>query len=56
LLDQRLYSLMVLMALVTTAMAGPLLSVIYPPSRVAGDRAPRERTPGRPLVGEELTP
>lgn len=56
LLTQRLYSLMVLMALVTTAMAGPLLSVIYPPSRVAADRASRDRTPGRPLVGEELTP
>ncbi|HUZ39587.1 MAG TPA: cation:proton antiporter [Streptosporangiaceae bacterium] len=55
LLDQRLYSLMVLMALVTTAMAGPLLSVIYPPWRVARDRAPRERALDQPLVGEEST-
>jgi Kef-type K+ transport system membrane component KefB len=55
LLNQRLYSLMVLMALVTTAMAGPLLSVIYPPERVAQDRTPRERALDQPLVGEEST-
>ncbi|MEV5385832.1 cation:proton antiporter [Streptomyces sp. NPDC052721] len=38
LLDQRLYSLMVLMAVLTTLMAGPLLRVLYPPRLVAADR------------------
>ncbi|OLR94838.1 cation:proton antiporter domain-containing protein [Actinokineospora bangkokensis] len=33
-LDQYLYSVMVVMAVVTTAMAGPLLRLIYPPSIV----------------------
>jgi hypothetical protein len=36
-LDQRLYSLMVVMALVTTAMTGPLLSAIYPRKRIERD-------------------
>ena len=34
-LDSSLYSLMVVMALVTTAMAGPLLHLLY--SRVSSD-------------------
>lgn len=38
LLDQRVYSLMVLMAVLTTAMTGPLLRVLYPPRLVAVDR------------------
>jgi Kef-type K+ transport system membrane component KefB len=38
LLDTGLYSLMVLMAVTTTAMAGPLLRVLYPPWLVAVDR------------------
>jgi Kef-type K+ transport system membrane component KefB len=38
LLDTNLYSLMVLMAMITTAMAGPLLRVLYPPWLVAVDR------------------
>ena len=38
-LDTQLYSLMVVMALVTTAMAGVLLPVVYPERRVREDRA-----------------
>jgi Kef-type K+ transport system membrane component KefB len=41
LLDQELYALMVLMALITTAMTGPLLNRIYPASQVV-HRAPVE--------------
>lgn len=41
-LDQSLYSLMVVMALVTTAMAGVLLRLVYPPERVRQDLAARE--------------
>jgi len=36
-LDQRLYSLMVVMALVTTAMTGPLLRWLYPSQRITRD-------------------
>ncbi|NUT37608.1 MAG: cation/H(+) antiporter [Hamadaea sp.] len=43
LLDGALYSLMVVMALVTTAMAGPLLSLVYPRARVDRDIAEAER-------------
>lgn len=39
-LDGRLYSLMVVMAVVTTAMTGPLLQAVYP----AGTRTPRSET------------
>ena len=39
LLNQDLYSLMVVMALVTTAMTGVLLRLIYPPGRVRRDVA-----------------
>ncbi|MET8336476.1 cation:proton antiporter [Streptosporangium canum] len=42
-LDDELYSLMVVMALVTTAMTGPLLRRIYPDRRVARDIAEAER-------------
>ncbi|GAA3214301.1 cation:proton antiporter [Dactylosporangium siamense] len=42
-LDDTLFSLMVVMALVTTVMAGPLLSLIYPKSLVARDIAELER-------------
>jgi Kef-type K+ transport system membrane component KefB len=42
-LDQNLFSLMVVMALVTTAMTGPLLAVIYPPRRIERDIAEAER-------------
>lgn len=37
-LDSELYSLLVVMAVVTTAMAGVLLGFVYPPHRVAEDR------------------
>ena len=38
-LDDQLYSLMVVMAVVTTMMAGPLLAVLYPRERVEQDAA-----------------
>ncbi|MFC4536330.1 cation:proton antiporter [Sphaerisporangium dianthi] len=43
-LDGELYSLMVLMALLTTAMTGPLLRRVYPDRRIARDIAEAERT------------
>ncbi|MEV5410683.1 cation:proton antiporter [Thermopolyspora sp. NPDC052614] len=42
-LDSELYSLMVLMALVTTAMTGPLLRRVYPDRRIARDIEEAER-------------
>ncbi|MBB5963269.1 cation:proton antiporter [Planomonospora venezuelensis] len=42
-LDNELYSLMVVMALVTTGMTGPLLRRIYPDRRIARDIAEAER-------------
>ncbi|MFF3439270.1 cation:proton antiporter [Streptosporangium sp. NPDC002721] len=42
-LDDELYSLMVVMALVTTAMTGPLVRRLYPDRRVARDVADAER-------------
>jgi Kef-type K+ transport system membrane component KefB len=42
-LDHALYSLMIVMALVTTAMTGPLLDWCYPHTRVARDVAEAER-------------
>ncbi|SEG86884.1 Kef-type K+ transport system, membrane component KefB [Thermomonospora echinospora] len=48
-LDTELYSLMVVMALVTTAMTGPLLNWVYPTRQVARDQAEAQRsTLGRP--------
>jgi Kef-type K+ transport system membrane component KefB len=47
-LDQALYSLMVVMALVTTAMSGVLLPLVYPAARVRRDAAARTA-----LVAEE---
>jgi Kef-type K+ transport system membrane component KefB len=38
-LDNELYSLMVVMAVVTTMMAGPLLAVLYPRRQVDEDAA-----------------
>jgi Kef-type K+ transport system membrane component KefB len=38
-LDMELYSMMIIMALVTTAMTGPLLSLCYPRGRAAEDLA-----------------
>jgi Kef-type K+ transport system membrane component KefB len=48
LLDQALYSLMVVMAVVTTAMTGVLLRLIYPPDRVRQDIAARQAAVARP--------
>ncbi|WP_460370427.1 cation:proton antiporter, partial [Actinocorallia lasiicapitis] len=42
-LDTELYSLMVVMALVTTAMTGPLLNLVYPQAQVARDLAEAEK-------------
>ncbi len=42
-LDQSLYSLMVVMAIVTTMMSGPLLHFIYPEKFVAHDNAEADR-------------
>jgi Kef-type K+ transport system membrane component KefB len=42
-LDQSLYSLMIVMAIVTTAMAGPLLHFIYPARFVRRDIAEADR-------------
>jgi Kef-type K+ transport system membrane component KefB len=50
-LDGTLYSLMVVMALVTTAMTGVLLRIVYPPRRVLEDMAPRT-----PVSREESLP
>jgi Kef-type K+ transport system membrane component KefB len=36
-LDAELFSMMVLMALITTAMAGPLMDIIYPAKRILRD-------------------
>jgi len=49
LLDQRLYSLVVLMALVTTLMPGLLLPFVYPRWRAAQDREPRHAGSGEPM-------
>jgi hypothetical protein len=42
-LDQSLYTLMIVMAIVTTAMAGPLLNLIYPDRFVQRDIAEADR-------------
>jgi Kef-type K+ transport system membrane component KefB len=42
-LDQSLYSLMIVMAVVTTMMAGPLLRLIYPDRILVGDLAEADR-------------
>ncbi|MES9556162.1 MULTISPECIES: cation:proton antiporter [unclassified Streptomyces] len=47
LLDRRQYSLMVLMAVVTTVMAGPVLRALYPPRLIAEDR--RRATAAEPV-------
>jgi len=48
LLDRALYSLMVVMAVVTTAMTGVLLRLIYPPDRVRQDIAARGAAAAKP--------
>jgi Kef-type K+ transport system membrane component KefB len=49
LLSQELFTMMVVMALVTTVMTGPLLGFVYPQRRVARDIAEAERA----ALGEE---
>jgi Kef-type K+ transport system membrane component KefB len=50
-LDQSLYTLMIVMAIVTTAMAGPLLNLIYPDRFVRRDTAEADRIAlGTPAV------
>jgi len=46
-LDSRLYSLMVVMALVTTAMTGVLLRIVHPERLIAEDRTPRSPISGK---------
>lgn len=43
-LDDTLFSLLVLMALITTAMTGPLLRLVYPPRLAERDLADAQRT------------
>ncbi|MFK0112041.1 cation:proton antiporter [Streptomyces sp. NPDC091217] len=52
-LDRRLYSLMVVMALITTAMAGVVLRFVYPPERVRQDLAAQDRTAGEAATEAE---
>lgn len=49
-LDARLYSLMVVMALVTTAMTGVLLRLVYPEARAQADMAPRATIEGTEAI------
>jgi Kef-type K+ transport system membrane component KefB len=42
LLDTTIYTLMVVMVIVATAMAGPLLRLCYPPAHIARDSVPPE--------------
>ncbi|MGW3462285.1 cation:proton antiporter domain-containing protein [Streptomyces olivaceoviridis] len=50
-LNDRLYSLMVAMAVVTTAMAGPLLSLFQPDTVADHDLLPATRDPRSPTAG-----
>ena len=54
-LNKPLYSLMVIMALVTTAMSGPLLKAIYPDRVMAHDIAAESRLEVGTDFGAELT-
>jgi Kef-type K+ transport system membrane component KefB len=51
LIDQRVFSMMVVMALVTTAMAGPLLALVYPQRRIEQDILAAEREAAAAPVG-----
>jgi Kef-type K+ transport system membrane component KefB len=50
LLDQELYSLMVLMTVVTTSLAGPLLRLFCPDDSVLNDLGPRHELPTTDLA------
>lgn len=56
LLNQDLYSLMVVMALVTTAMTGVLLRLVYPQERVRDDVAARDAEPAVPTDAAQPGP
>ncbi|MFD2467895.1 cation:proton antiporter domain-containing protein [Amycolatopsis silviterrae] len=56
LLDQRLYSLMVVMAVVTTLTPGLLLPFVYPRWRARRDREPRAVAESAPLPNKESMP
>jgi Kef-type K+ transport system membrane component KefB len=51
-LDEELFTMLVVMAVVTTVMAEPLLRVVYPPSMMAADVAQAARA----VVGPEAVP
>ncbi|MCF2535699.1 cation:proton antiporter [Streptomyces sp. FB2] len=53
LLDQRLYALLVLMALITTAMAGLLLPFVHPRGHAEADHAAGSVGASAPLLSEE---
>lgn len=53
LLDQRLYSLLVLMALITTSMAGLLLPLVYPRQQAGPDGESGSADAFAPLMREE---
>jgi len=57
LIDTRLYTYLVIMALVTTTMAGPLLQLLYPPDRVRRDTVPAPTVgPEREARGSSIAP
>jgi hypothetical protein len=53
-LDQLLYSLMIVMAIVTTMMAGPLLHLIYPDRFVVADIAEADRAALGTAAGQRI--
>ena len=53
-LDQSLYSLMIVMAIVTTIMAGPLLQLIYPDRFLRRDIAEADRAAARIAAGHRV--
>ncbi len=54
LIDTRLYALLLVMALVTTAMTGPLLSWCYPPARLREDLAAARRADAGVRVADRV--
>lgn len=50
-LDDQMFTMLVIMAVVTTVMAGPILRVVYPERLLRAERAARaERTPASPAL------
>jgi K+:H+ antiporter len=52
-LDGEMFSMMVLMALITTAMTGPLMDIVYPADQILREEetSSRDREVGRPRLG-----